>query len=400
MFNISLRGKNMRKFGHNEIMKRQNRSIIAKKLRVFPMHKELDNMESKSKPKKFTGSLDYLYAVGHRCNYSIRKVLSGNRMLRRIVKPKIVNAYIELTDNCNLNCRMCNYRKMHGKTGFMSRLLYESCIKQLSQMGLGTLYLHFGGESLLHPDFKEFLKYAIYYRDHGGIQNVAWIDNGMLFNSSISDLVLDLKVDAISFSIDGVGEVNDRIRTGSKYPVIQKNIKYLVNKRGQAKKPQVYLSMCDYGKTEEQKTDVYREWCPVVDGITLIPSIRSDNTWERDPSSAYKTIKPPAFCSFPFETIAISWDGKVTGCCLDYFFNMNLGDATKLSLSQIWNGPNYQALRKAALAGTFATRSPCYRCEFWKVNFEPQEETILDGAATISYGYIYRKINRLPKTNS
>ena len=130
---------------------------------------------------------------------------------------------------------------MHGKTGYMSRSLYESCLRQLSQIGIETLYLHFGGESLLHPDFKGFLKSAVHYRDNGGINNVAWIDNGMLFNEEISDLVVNLKVDSISFSVDGVGEVNDSIRLGSRYPVIKKNIKYLIERRGNATKPQVYL---------------------------------------------------------------------------------------------------------------------------------------------------------------
>ena len=44
--------------------------------------------------------------------------------------------------------------------------------------------------------------------------------------------------------------------------------------------PKYILSMCDFGKTEDQKIDVYREWVTVVDGITLIPSIRPNNTWE------------------------------------------------------------------------------------------------------------------------
>jgi sulfatase maturation enzyme AslB (radical SAM superfamily) len=185
---------------------------------------------------------------------SAHQAVIKNRLVRRVVKPKLSAAYLELTNNCNLNCKMCIYKKLHGKTGNMSRSLYESCVTQLSEMGLDTLYLHFGGESLLHPEFKDFLKFAVQCRDKGGIRSIAWIDNGMLFNQNIADLVVDLKVDTISFSLDGVGEVNDRIRLGSIYSVIEKNIKYLIKKRGGTKKPQVYLSMCDFGKIRRTRS--------------------------------------------------------------------------------------------------------------------------------------------------
>jgi MoaA/NifB/PqqE/SkfB family radical SAM enzyme len=319
--------------------------------------------------------------------------LYKNPLFRKMMHPKLKIAYLEVTNNCNLRCKMCIYSQMKQTTGYMSRVLFENCVNQLSHMDIETLYLHFGGESLVHPDFQDYLRYAIKKRNQGGIRKIAWIDNGMLFNQTISDLALDLGVDEIGFSIDGVGEINDKIRIGANYSVIEKNIKYLIKKRGDAKKPKIHLSMCDYGKTEEQKMDVYRNWVQFVDSITLIPSILPDNTWENK-NDSLKIVEPPAFCAFPFDTMAISWDGKVTGCCLDYVFKMDLGDANKESLRKIWLGSNYQALRLAALKNVFPDDSLCHKCDFWKINFEPSHNLILDGAATIDSGYIYRIIKR------
>ena len=174
---------------------------------------------------------------------------------------------------------MCNWQSRE-ETGFISRSLFESCVNQFSQIGLETLNLQFGGESLLHPDFKDFLKYAIHKRDEGRIGSVGLTDNGMLFNQSIADLFVSLKVDWINFSLDGIGQVNDNIRLGSKYSIIEKNIKYLLEKRGSAKKPIVLLNMVDYGKTEDQKLEFFDEWVTLVDSIELIPSILPNNTWE------------------------------------------------------------------------------------------------------------------------
>jgi len=254
--------------------------------------------------------------------------------------------------------------------------------------------LHFGGESLLHPQFKEYLKYAVDHRDHGGIQKVSWIDNGMLFNEDIANLVVDLKVDAIGFSVDGVGAINDSIRLGAKYSVIERNIKYLLKKRIDAK-PEVFISMCNYGKTEEQLMDVYRDWAPYVDRITLIPSISSDNSIDNIENfvKGSKQVQAPPFCVYPFELMAVSWIGDVTGCCLDYGFKLHLGDASISSLKDIWNGSPYQSLRRASLKNAFPP-GPCHNCGFWKINFEPKEEQILDGTATLSHGYIYKSIRK------
>jgi len=58
---------------------------------------------------------------------------------------------------------MCNWQS--GRvTGFISRSLFESCVDQLSEMGVDSLCLNGYGESLVHPDFKSFLEYAVQKR--------------------------------------------------------------------------------------------------------------------------------------------------------------------------------------------------------------------------------------------
>jgi MoaA/NifB/PqqE/SkfB family radical SAM enzyme len=336
-------------------------------------------------------------AVKIKMGDAILPTVYRNRFLRSLHQPKLKTAFLELTNKCNLRCKMCIWQAREN-TGFISRTLFKSCVDQLSDIGLETLNLEFAGESLIHPDFKDLLKYAIHKRDHGKIGAVGWTDNGMLFNQSIADLVVSLNVDWINFSLDGLGQVNDSIRLGSKYSVIEKNIKYLLEKRGSAEKPIVLLNIVDHEKTEDQKLEFYREWVNLVDGIELIPSILPDNTWENK-NTITRNLKmaPLAFCRYPLDTIVICWDGKITGCCFDTKLDMVLGDATKESIKQIWHGSKFQHLRKEVLTKTFPVCSPCYRCEFWKVNFEPRVEPILDGKARIKYDGAIRKIRSTSK---
>jgi MoaA/NifB/PqqE/SkfB family radical SAM enzyme len=330
-----------------------------------------------------------------KARYAGLPILYKSNFVRRIYTPKLKTAFLEITNKCNLQCRMCIWRARE-KTGFISKSLFESCIDQLSDMRLEALNLEFGGESLIHPNFKDFLRYAIRKRDQGKIGCVGWTTNGMLFNESISDLVVNLKVDWINFSLDGIGQVNDAIRIGSKYSVIAKNIKYLLEKRGSDKKPTVLLNIVDYGKTEEQKLEFYSEWVDLVDGIELIPSILPNNKWENKSilSKKAEIAPPPAFCSIPMNTIIICWNGKITGCCFDTKIELNLGDATKKPIKEIWRGLEFQNLRKAVLTNTFPSNSPCYGCEFWQVNFEPRNEAILDGKARIEYSGTIRKVRK------
>jgi len=318
-----------------------------------------------------------------------------NRYLRRMHHPKLETAFLELTNNCNLRCKMCNWQS-RGENGYISRLLFESCIDQFAEIKLGVLNLQFGGESLLHPNFKDFLRYAISKRDQGGIGSVGITDNGMLFDQSIADLFVSLKVDWVNFSLDGLGEVNDSIRLGSKYTVIEKNIKYLIEKRGSAKKPIILLNMVDTGKTEAQKMEFYREWVQLVDGIELIPCILPNNAWNGKKTlvSDIELSSPSAFCHYPMDTIIICWNGKAIGCCFDTKIDMVLGDANKETIRQIWDGSKFQQLRKEVLTKKFPINSPCYNCEFWKVNFKPKDKLILDGKARAEYDGTIIKIRK------
>ena len=290
---------------------------------------------------------------------------------------------------------MCNWQTRENR-GYISPKLFEKCIDQLSEIRVDVLNLQFGGESLLHPNFKEFLDYVIRKRNEGRIGLVGWTTNGMLLDESVADLAVSLKVDWINFSLDGIGQVNDDIRLGSKYSTIEKNIKYLLKKRGNAKKPAVLVNIVDYGKTEEQKLQFFKEWVFVVDEIELLPYISSDNSWANKDklSGDVELAETPPYCRYPLNTVIVGWDGRVAGCCFDAKLSVVLGNLNQDSLKEIWNNFSFQNLRKSVILQKFSPRSPCYNCEYWKVNFQPKDVPILDDRAKIEYGSMTRKIRR------
>jgi radical SAM protein with 4Fe4S-binding SPASM domain len=314
----------------------------------------------------------------------------------RFITPKLEAANLELTNACNLHCKMCSIHSIQNpmentsikerrKVGFMSKDLFYKAVDELSQLKLNELYLHYGGESLLHPNFEEFLRYACNARV-GGVKTVGWVDNGMLFNRDIADLVISLDVDLLCFSVDGLGEVNDRIRLGSNYDEILQNITYLVSHRRNGK-PSVVINTVDCDKTPQEIAAFLKVWTKLADCVFLAPTNDAENALEA-PNVYYDgySTKLEPYCPYPFINMAVSWDGKVTGCCSDSEFALNLGDANKESLSDIWKGKEFRRLRKQLTSGNLNIHSPCFKCNYWRRAFTQQSQ-IQDGMRVCFEGY-------------
>ncbi len=69
---------------------------------------------------------------------------------------------LELTAQCNLRCAMCPRNYIQEKNGYMAEGLWKRLIDEIAVTSPGTIILPFWrGESLLHPNFTEFVRYAL-----------------------------------------------------------------------------------------------------------------------------------------------------------------------------------------------------------------------------------------------
>lgn len=70
------------------------------------------------------------------------------------------------------------------------------------------------------------------------------------------------------------------------------------------------------------------------------------------------------FCELPFNQINITTDGSVGLCCADLYFNNKMGNLKEQSISSIWNGKEFNAVRQALLSNNRKTNSLCVKCDF------------------------------------
>jgi len=79
----------------------------------------------------------------------------------------------------------------------------------------------------------------------------------------------------------------------------------------------------------------------------------------------YRVIKEKilSICERPWMEMVILWDGKIVSCCIDFNGLQILGDATKSSLREIWNGPALSRMRCQIKNLDYRDFPVCMQCD-------------------------------------
>ncbi len=184
--------------------------------------------------------------------------------------PKSIT--FRICGQCNLNCKMCFYRNANilNKNQLVPFTLFKAVIDQVYQHKLFIGLT--GGEPLLHP---EILKCVHYAKEKGLPCSMA--TNGWYLSRYAAELATS-GLDLLSISIDGPGEINDKIRGRSginqrAYEGIREVLKF-------KKRPLVVINTCMQADNYEHIAEVVDEAIEVgVDGMNV------QTLWTRRPES-------------------------------------------------------------------------------------------------------------------
>lgn len=137
-----------------------------------------------------------------------------------ILKPKnnIRKLYLEITNHCNLECKMCYRQVWNNEMGYMPIEQVERVIQllenfpQLERIVLGGI-----GEPTYHPQFAEIV------RLFKGKYPLAITTNGTLLEKDIVELLVDEKVAELIVSVDSsLDEGFKNIRQTALTPLLEK----------------------------------------------------------------------------------------------------------------------------------------------------------------------------------
>jgi len=285
--------------------------------------------------------------------------------------PRQVN--IEATNKCNLNCKMCKRRELKIlETG----IELDKFKRIINQLPFGVKEISFGsyGESFIHPDIYEMIKYV---KEKGYFLSIT--TNGFLFiKEENRKKVLESGVDVLRFSVEEIKPstsnahpynssllaaleklAEEKKQTGSQTKLFFNTVVNQGN-YGQIIDLIKYAEKIGFDTVElihlDKKANDIKEYLPIEKEIALykkINQMKDQMKFKIKVTSLYDRyigIRKLAFrnmkyCPFTYDVCHVTIDGDVTPCCFG-LPRHKIDNIFEHSLSDIWNGPKFKKFRK------------------------------------------------------
>ncbi len=266
---------------------------------------------------------------------------------------------IEPTSICNYRCVFCYQTdKMltqgrHGHMGMMTLDTFKHIVDQIEDE-VEAVTLASRGEPLMAREIVGMLEYLA-----GKFLGLKINTNASFMNEEKIHAILAAEPNTVVFSADAADpDLYATLRVNGKLDVVLANIR-MFNKIKQRDYPSsrtvTRVSGVKYAD-EQVFSDIEAFWHDLVDQVAFVKY----NPWENPYDDPKNGIETP--CSDLWRRTFVWWDGRVNPCDVDYRSHLSVGNAELESISEIWTGPKYQALREQHLNGRRQSVSPCKSC--------------------------------------
>ena len=209
----------------------------------------------------------------------------------------------------------------------------------------------------------------IRYAKQKGIKDVSISTNATLLTEELSKKLIYAGLDTIQISVEGGSKREyEMIREGAKFESVRKNISNFIKIRGKKTKPKMVINLLVYKDTDIK--NFFSTWKDFCDQI-LVSEMQPILTFDRRKKcvipiypSGIKLLdksRKVIGCNLPFIMPVISYDGKVGMCCSDFEFVLQMGDAKKENILDIFNNRRYRRVRHLFVFKKF-DKTHCRNC--------------------------------------
>ena len=265
---------------------------------------------------------------------------------------------LELSAACNMKCPMCytvtDAFKENVPHVNMDFGLFRKIVDELASHGVFSVRLSWRGEPTLNRHFMDCVRYA----KQKGIREVDSLTNALKLTPEMFEELVDLQMDWLTISFDGVGQTYEEIRAPAKYDdMISKFGRFAeIKKRTNSVKPVIRIQGV-WPAIKEDPVTYFKVFQPIADEIsvnTLLDYLHHDTDIQ---------FIPDFVCPVPFQRLAIGSDGRAFMCINDELGRNPVGDAKTQSVHEIWNGAKMQHVREIHKRKMgFNTFEPCKDC--------------------------------------
>ncbi len=279
---------------------------------------------------------------------------------------------IELTNSCNVSCTFCPRQDMCMEIGYMQDDLFYRLIDEASHYLPVKLVLFFRGESLLHPHFIEFVKYA----KKKGIGPIQFATNALAMEPQISDQIICAGLDFISFSLDTLDQsIYCKSRLTGDLKKSMENVMYLCD---QSKKrleegmnaPVIQVSTIevdDYMDGQESFIDYWKQY---VDFVRVYYEHDDKGKFRNEAvqKELEKEVSERQPCRKVFTDFLVYWNGDLALCNYDWRGGLKSINVREMSIKEAWNSEEYETVRNMHLQNNF-TDIMCKDCQHWRIDY-------------------------------
>jgi radical SAM protein with 4Fe4S-binding SPASM domain len=288
---------------------------------------------------------------------------------------------IETSSACDMRCPMCytvtDKFKQLVKPRLMKFELFKKIVDECAANNVFSIRVSLRGEPFLHPQIVEMIRYA----KGSGIKEVASLTNGLKLTPERFAELVDIGMDWLTISFDGMGETYERIRKPAKFDeAVEKIRQYraIKERKGSAKPAIKVQSVWTY--IQDDPEAFYDLFAPLVDQVAANPEI--DFGVEEDQIEYLDDFTCPTL----WQRLVIGADGQVLMCINDEYGRQIIGDLNQQTIGEIWNGEELRQVRQIHLrkAG-HRELTPCKTCIYpRKIR---RVEARIDGRKLNSYQY-------------
>jgi MoaA/NifB/PqqE/SkfB family radical SAM enzyme len=305
---------------------------------------------------------------------------------------------IETVNYCNGRCIFCplfqgedQMDRTRRPKSTMTSELFGKIVGEISAWPQkpSAIFLNMDGEPLLDRLLAERLKML---REKGLSGYVSLQTNAEHMNETACRLMIESGIACVTIGFDGATkDVYEMHRKGCSYDKVLENIRTLVRVRSEAKgNTKIAIQYVRTKLNVHEVGRAYEMFCRLLDPSRDCFYDTISRRWggsceeyrdvifESEISDAY-TVPCPSV----EEQLVILVDGTVAACCWDYnlaVWDRPLGDVTRSSLEEIWNGNEFARLREVMGDDAAAGPERCCGC----IKRHPRIRPLLDDALIIN----------------
>jgi len=288
----------------------------------------------------------------------------------RFTSPFPAIVHLELTNECNLECPMCaRTTSMTRPVQHMPAEMFRRVVDELQGKGVDRLLLHHFGESLLHPQAYELIRYASIKKDVG---KVSLSTNVTTLNAANAKKLLKTRLHHLTLSVDAHSADVYKVVRGFDFDRVMANARGFLEMHGErASKMRVTIMIINMGIKRGEIAAFEQAWAPYATARVKILVKKMTNyggvidtdkfTGGESDTAVYDTDRRRS-CPKLWDSLTIQSNGQIVACGYDVNGTMPYGNVADMSLVEAWDGEQIRALREQHLRMDFGGLDLCAGC--------------------------------------